>query len=140
MNKSVRFRSTRKKLRTITHFSKYFSKYRNQAISHWRKIIEKILCAQARPTLYNPLSEPSVHGTFQARILKWVAISYSRGSSRPKDRTHVSCFFCICRQILYHWTTWEARRDTIIHELLMTFIEHKPQFPLHHLPPSDAFH
>ena len=33
----------------------------------------------------------SVHGILQARILQWVAISLSRGSSRPRDRTHVSC-------------------------------------------------
>ena len=42
----------------------------------------------------------SVHGIFQARILEWVAISYSRGSSRPRDQTHISCIFCIGRQIL----------------------------------------
>ena len=34
---------------------------------------------------------PSVHGISQARILEWVAISFSRGSSQPRDRTHVSC-------------------------------------------------
>ena len=33
----------------------------------------------------------SVHGTVQARILKWVAISSSRGSSQPMDQTSVSC-------------------------------------------------
>ena len=33
----------------------------------------------------------SVHGIFQARILEWVAISFSRGSSQPRDRTWVSC-------------------------------------------------
>ena len=33
----------------------------------------------------------SVHEIFQARILEWVAISFSRASSRPRDRTHVSC-------------------------------------------------
>ena len=33
----------------------------------------------------------SVHGILQARILKWVAISFSRGSSQPSDRTRVSC-------------------------------------------------
>ena len=33
----------------------------------------------------------SVLGTFQARILEWVAISFSRGSSRPRDWTQVSC-------------------------------------------------
>ena len=33
----------------------------------------------------------SVHGIFQARVLEWVAISFSRGSSQPRDRTQVSC-------------------------------------------------
>ena len=33
----------------------------------------------------------SVHGIFQAMILEWVAISFSRGPSQPKDRTLVSC-------------------------------------------------
>ena len=32
----------------------------------------------------------SVHGIFQARVLEWVGISFSRGSSLPKDRTHIS--------------------------------------------------
>ena len=36
----------------------------------------------------------SVHGILQARILEWGAISSSRGSSWPRDRTHVSCIFC----------------------------------------------
>ena len=48
------------------------------------------------------------HGIFQARILEWVAISYSRGSSQPRDLTQVSCFSCSGRWILYHWTTWEV--------------------------------
>ena len=33
----------------------------------------------------------SVHGIFQARILEWIVISYSRASSPPRDQTHVSC-------------------------------------------------
>ena len=33
----------------------------------------------------------SVHGIFQARVLEWIAISFSRGSSQPRDRTRVSC-------------------------------------------------
>ena len=36
------------------------------------------------------LSGSSVHDIFQARILEWVAVSFSRGSSRPRDRTRVS--------------------------------------------------
>ena len=33
----------------------------------------------------------SVHGIFQARILEWVAISFSRRSSLPRDQTQASC-------------------------------------------------
>ena len=50
----------------------------------------------------------SVHGILQARILEWVAMPSSRGSSWPRDRTHVSCGSCICRQILYLWATGKA--------------------------------
>ena len=42
----------------------------------------------------------SVHGVFQARVLEWVAISSSTISSKPRDRTQVSC---VGRWILYHW-------------------------------------
>ena len=47
----------------------------------------------------------SVHGIFQARILEWVAIFSSRGSSQPKDQTRPSCSSCTGRQILYQWAT-----------------------------------
>ena len=50
----------------------------------------------------------SVHGILQARILGWVAISSSRGSSWPRDWTQVSCISCTGRWILYHWVTWEV--------------------------------
>ena len=50
----------------------------------------------------------SFHGIFQTRTLKWVAMPSSRGSSRPKDQTHVSCTSCIGRQNLYHWAPWKA--------------------------------
>ena len=48
----------------------------------------------------------SVHGIFQVRVLKWVAIASSRGFSQPRDQTHVSC---IGRQIFYHKATREVR-------------------------------
>ncbi|CAN0514516.1 unnamed protein product [Rangifer tarandus platyrhynchus] len=61
---------------------------------------------QACLTLWDPMdcSPPgsSVHGILQARILEWVAISSSRVSSPPRDRTPVTCDPCIGRQILYH--------------------------------------
>ena len=50
--------------------------------------------AQSCPTLCDPmdcsLPGSSIHGIFQARVLEWVAISFSRGSSQPEDRTQVS--------------------------------------------------
>ena len=49
---------------------------------------------QSCPTLGNPMDcnppGSSIHGMFQARVLEWVAISFSRGSSRLRDRTRVS--------------------------------------------------
>ena len=54
----------------------------------------KVLITQSCPTLCNPMDctrpSSSVHGIFQARILEWVAIPFSRGSSLPKDQTQVS--------------------------------------------------
>ena len=72
-------------------------------------LIQFIQCvhAQSCPTLCNPidcsLPDSSVHGILQPRILEWVAISSSKGSSQPRDWTCISCFFCIGRVILYHW-------------------------------------
>ena len=69
-------------------------------------------CGLVAKACYTPLSrhglQPSrllCHGISQARILEWVAISFSRASSQPRDRT---CVASIGRQILYHWATWEA--------------------------------
>ena len=56
------------------------------------------------------LSGSSVHGISQARTLEGVAISFSRESSRPRDRTHVPC---IGRGILYRWATKEALASTL---------------------------
>ena len=64
-----------------------------------------VLVTQSCPTLYDPMdcSPPgsSVHGTLQARILEWVSMLFSRASSPSRDITHVSCIFCIGRQIFY---------------------------------------
>ena len=66
--------------------------------------------AQSCPTLCDPVdcSTPgsSVHGILQARILEWVAISFSRGSPRPRDRTQVSR---IAGRHFTLWATMEAR-------------------------------
>ena len=66
--------------------------------------------SQSCPTLCDPVdcSPPgsSVHGILQARILEWVAISFSRGSFRPKDGTQVSCIAGRCFNL---WATREAQ-------------------------------
>ena len=50
--------------------------------------------AQSCPTLFDPMDcnvpNSSVHGIFQARVWEWVAISFSRGSSQPRNQTQVS--------------------------------------------------
>ena len=66
--------------------------------------------AQSCPTLCDPTdcSSPgsSVHGILQARILEWVAIPFSRGSSQPRDQTQASCiagrFFIVWVQYRSH--------------------------------------
>ena len=58
--------------------------------------------------LVTPWPGSSVYGNSQARILEWVAISSSRGSSWPRERTRVSRTSCIGKWILYHCATWEA--------------------------------
>ena len=67
--------------------------------------------AQSCPTLWDPmncsLSGSSVHGIFQARILEWVAISFSRGSSQPRDWTWVSC---IAGRLLAGWATRRSHK------------------------------
>jgi len=47
----------------------------------------------------------SIHGILQARLLAWVAISFSRESSQPKDWTQVSC---IAGRFFINWATREA--------------------------------
>ena len=60
----------------------------------------------------------SAHGISQARILEWVAISFFRESSQPRDQT---CLSCIGRWVLYHWATWEACKWGIIPSLLLSW-------------------
>ena len=75
-------------------------------VSGWWKWKESEV-AQSCLTLCDPMdSSPpgsSVHGIFQAWILEWVAISFSRGSSWPRDWTRVSCIVGRC------FTVWATR-------------------------------
>ena len=73
-----------------------------------------VLVTQSCPILCDPmdcrLPGSSVHGFLQVRILEWVAIPFSRGSSQPKNRTQVSCiagrFFTIWATREALWVSW----------------------------------
>ena len=64
-----------------------------------------VLCSVMSDSMDCSLPGSFVHGIFHPRIPEWVVISYSRGSSWPRDRI---CISCIGRLILYHSATWEA--------------------------------
>ena len=74
--------------------------------------IESVV-AQLCPALSNPmdcsLPGSSVRGILQARILEWIAIPFSRGSSRPRNRTWVSC---IAGRFFTVWAPREALLST----------------------------
>ena len=96
---------------------------------------QSALFAQSYASLCNSMdcSPPgsSVHGIFQARILEWVAISFSRGSSQPGDQTQVSH---IAGRLFTVWAIREALypilhpKVSLIHFLLL----------LHITTPADA--
>ena len=75
------------KMDNLEEMDKFLEKYNLPKLS-------EVKVSQSCPTV-TPwtvgLPGSSVHGILQARILVWVAISSSRGSSQPKHRTQVSC-------------------------------------------------
>ena len=72
--------------------------------------VREVKVAQSFPTLCNPmdysLPGASVHEILQARMLQWAAVSFSRGSSQPRDQTQVSH---ITGRFFTVWATREAQ-------------------------------
>ena len=91
--------------------------------------------AQSCPTLCDPmdcsLPGSSVHGIFQAIVLEWIAISFSRGSSRPRDRTRDSRIVDRC---LTFWATRELEGKLVCACLVLYRLQ--DIFTLFHLTPS----
>ena len=90
----------------------YFFKYFFSLFFHWRNnmlIESESEVTQSCLTLFDPmdcsLPGSSVHGIFQARVLEWVVIFFSKESSWPKDWTWVSC---IAGRSFTVWATREA--------------------------------
>ena len=71
--------------------------------------IFQVLVSQSCPTLCDPMDcyppGSSVNGILQVRVLEWVAMPFSRGSSWNKEWTHVSS---IAGRFFTNWATWEA--------------------------------
>ena len=96
----------------------------NKSWTFWFRLWTSKLCtkesesevAQSCLTLCDPmdccLPGFSVHVIFQARVLEWVAISFSRGSSWPRDRTQVSC---IAGRRFTLWATKEPYNNYFRH-------------------------
>ena len=85
----------------------------------------KQVCAESLQlclTLCNPIdcSPPvySVHGILQARILEWVAIPFSMGTSQPRDETLVSC---IAGRLFTIWATRDAHFNLKTEEKIIKF-------------------
>ena len=119
---------------------------------------------QSCPTLFDPMvcSPPgsSVHGILQARILEWVAMPSSRGSSWPRNGTHISYVSCTRRRVLYckchlgsrtlsfHQIKWKhfplyaiswitSRRAVPLHLLDVVMMTPLPQVSLQRWPDLD---
>ena len=77
-----------------------------------RKFMVSACVTQSCLTLCKPVdcSPPgsSVHGILQTRILQWIAMLSSRGSSQSRDQSQVSCISCIAGGFFTTGTTWEA--------------------------------
>ena len=69
-------------------------------------VAQSCLCPTLSDPMHCSLPDSSVHGILQTRILEWVAISYSRGSSQPRDWTWVSH---IAGRFFTIWATREAQ-------------------------------
>ena len=81
-------------------FTVVMYRYKKWIIKKAAKTLQSCLTL-CNPMDFSLLGSP-VHGILQARIPEWVAISFYRGTFRPKDQTHVSYVSCIGRWVHYH--------------------------------------
>ena len=87
---------TQESNRGLLHCSRFFTSWATRAA-----LKMKVKVTQLCSTLCDCM-DYTVHGILQARILKWVAFPFSRGSSQPRDRTHV---FHIAGRFFTSWAT-----------------------------------
>ena len=119
------------------------------------KCLVYVLVTQACPAVWDPMDcspqDSSVDGILQARILEWVTIPFSRGSSWPRDRIQVSC---MAGRFFINWATIEPHLSalhTLIHLILFSSVQFSrsvcltlcdpmnhstPGLPVHHQLPE----
>ena len=107
--------------------------FRNQAsptqwrswTAYWPSAWVNAKSLQLNPTLCDPvdcsLPGSSVHGILQARILEWVAIPFSRGSSQPRDQTLISYVSSLAGRFFTTSATWEDIGSSIKHSNFVLF-------------------
>jgi len=114
------------------------------SISYYIHLLVLHECTQSCPALYNPMdcSLPGscVHGILQARILEWVAVSFSRVSSQLRDQTQVSCITCTAGRFFTCWTrrfntytSLSVLKVTSLYRFFLLFIkaDTNAQFKIH---------
>ena len=114
--------------KTNAHISVWQNEPYNSEIGHLFWITKENEVAHLCLTLCDPmdcsLPGSSVHGIFQARVLEWIAISFSRGSSRPRDWTKISR---IAGRPFTIWATREAKSSLIWNYFICKWL--MPDFP-----------
>ena len=101
---------TKKTILTEIHINSHDPHQKNDSESGGGWFTRLVRSDSCDPIDYS-LPGPSVHGILQARILEWVAIPFSRGSSWPRDQTRVSCIrggLWIAGRFFTNWVTGEA--------------------------------
>ena len=95
----------------------------SQGLSYFISVLHRIckssMCVLSYSVVSNSLwthgpwhAVSPVHGISQVRILEFVAISFFRGSSWPRDQNGIFWISCIGGQIIYHWAIWEAHQSS----------------------------
>ena len=97
-----------------------FNPFRFESVPWWLNLNNVCMhpkLLQSFPTLWDPINcippGSSVPGIFQAWILEWLAIPFSRGSSKTRDWTHISYISC---------TTWEAQTLITVKKILSLYL------------------
>ena len=103
----------------IFFFHTSYLHFVQQTTSHrvWLVLVSQLCLTLCDPMDHSPPGS-SVHGILQARILEWVAISFSGTSSQPRDRTWVSC---IASRFFTIWAIREAQTQSLIADCLFSF-------------------